>query len=59
MVDRKFNAYVPNIVFQSTSDPQTMAISIDRQNFAHRFIKESRTFDLSILYYSKMPIIIE
>ncbi|RLC46183.1 MAG: High molecular weight rubredoxin [Candidatus Cloacimonadota bacterium] len=48
-LDGKFNGQIANTVFQITSDPPTFAISINKQNFTHEFINESKVFTVSIL----------
>ena len=43
------NAQVANTVTQITSEPPTVAVSINKKNLTHDFIKSSRTFSASIL----------
>jgi len=45
----KLNGQIVNTVFQVTSDPQTVAICINKKNFTYECIKESRVFSVSIL----------
>ncbi len=45
----KLNAQIANTVFQITSDPPTMAVSINKQNLTHEFIEASKIFAVSIL----------
>lgn len=45
----KFNGQVGNTMFQVTSDPATIAISINKENYTHELIKLSRKFAVSIL----------
>lgn len=45
----KPNGQIANTAFQVTSEPPTIAISINKQNLTHDFIKESRKFSVSIL----------
>jgi len=45
----RLNAQMANTVFQITSDPPTVAVSINRNNLTHEFIKESRAFSASVL----------
>lgn len=45
----KINGQIANTVFQITSDPPTLAISINKQNLTHEFILESKVFSVSIL----------
>ena len=47
--DGKFNGQVANSMFQVTSSPATVAISINRENYTHELIKLSRKFVVSIL----------
>ncbi|MDD5774108.1 MAG: rubredoxin [bacterium] len=44
-----FNAQVANTVFQITNDPVTIAVSINKLNFTHEFMKSSLQFGVSIL----------
>jgi len=43
------NGQICNTVFQVTSEPAKVAISINKQNFTHEFIRESRVFAVSVL----------
>jgi flavin reductase (DIM6/NTAB) family NADH-FMN oxidoreductase RutF/rubredoxin len=45
----KLNGQIANTVFQITSDPPTLAVSINKQNLTHEYIKESKIFVASIL----------
>ena len=45
----KLNGQIANTVFQVTSDPVTVAISINKQNLTHEFIENSRNFSISVL----------
>jgi flavin reductase (DIM6/NTAB) family NADH-FMN oxidoreductase RutF/rubredoxin len=45
----RLNAQIANTVFQITSDPPTVAVSINKNNLTHEFIKESRSFSASVL----------
>jgi flavin reductase (DIM6/NTAB) family NADH-FMN oxidoreductase RutF/rubredoxin len=47
--DGKFNGQIGNTLFQVTSDPLTIAISINKENYTHKLIKLSRKFTVSIL----------
>ena len=47
--DSKFDALVANTVFQITSKPPTIAISITKSNLSYEFIKGSKVFTVSIL----------
>jgi len=44
-----FNGQIANSMFQVTSDPATVAISINKENYTHELIKQSRKFAVSIL----------
>lgn len=45
----KLNGQIANTVFQITSEPPTIAVSINKQNLTHEFIKTSKIFGVSIL----------
>lgn len=45
----RFNGQIANTVFQVTSEPPTVAVSINKQNFTHEHITTSRRFAISIL----------
>jgi flavin reductase (DIM6/NTAB) family NADH-FMN oxidoreductase RutF/rubredoxin len=45
----KINGQIANALFQVTSKPQTIAVSINKQNLTHRFIEKSKYFTVSIL----------
>lgn len=45
----RFNGQIANTVFQVTTEPLTVAVSINRNNLTWEFIKESRVFTASIL----------
>ncbi|MGA2554069.1 MAG: flavin reductase [Smithella sp.] len=47
--DGKFNGQIANSMFQATSDPATVAISINKKNYTNELIKLSRKFVISIL----------
>jgi flavin reductase (DIM6/NTAB) family NADH-FMN oxidoreductase RutF/rubredoxin len=47
--DGKINGQIANVAFQITSEPPTIAISINKQNLTHEFIEASKVFSLSIL----------
>lgn len=46
----RLNGQVANTVFQITSEPPTVAVSINKKNLTHEFIKASRVFSASILH---------
>jgi flavin reductase (DIM6/NTAB) family NADH-FMN oxidoreductase RutF/rubredoxin len=45
----KPNGQIANTVFQITSEPPTIAVSINKSNLTHEFIRESKVFTASIL----------
>jgi flavin reductase (DIM6/NTAB) family NADH-FMN oxidoreductase RutF/rubredoxin len=45
----KINGQIANTAFQVTSEPATIAISINKSNYTHEFIKSSKVFSVSIL----------
>src|SRR4030066_1263134 len=45
----KFNGQIANSLFQVTSTPATIAVSINKENYTHELIKASRKFAVSIL----------
>ncbi|MDO8491811.1 MAG: flavin reductase family protein [Dehalococcoidia bacterium] len=45
----RFNAQIANTVFQITSQPPTVAVSINKNNLTHEFISESKVFSASSL----------
>jgi len=45
----RLNGQSANAVFQVTSEPPTIAVSINKNNLTHEFIKESRVFSASVL----------
>jgi len=44
-----FNGQIANTIFQATSEPATIAASINKHNFTHEFIRESNIFAVSVL----------
>jgi len=48
----KFNGQIANTVFQVTSNPATIAISINKENYTHELISRSRKFTASIISQS-------
>ncbi len=46
----RLNGQIANTVFQITSEPPTIAVSINKNNLTHEFITESKAFTASILY---------
>ena len=45
----RLNAQIANSVFQITSEPPTVAVSINKRNLTHRFIQESGVFAAAVL----------
>jgi len=45
----KLNGQIANTVFQITSEPPTIAVSINKNNLTHQFITESKIFTASVL----------
>ena len=45
----KINGQIANTAFQVTSEPATIAISINKLNLTHEYIKSSKVFSVSIL----------
>jgi flavin reductase (DIM6/NTAB) family NADH-FMN oxidoreductase RutF/rubredoxin len=46
----KINAQIANTVFQITSEPPTVAVSINKKNLTHEYIHESKSFAASVLW---------
>jgi len=47
--EKKINGQIANTVFQITSDPPTIAISINKNNYTHECISTSKVFAVSVL----------
>jgi flavin reductase (DIM6/NTAB) family NADH-FMN oxidoreductase RutF/rubredoxin len=47
--DGRINGQIANTVFQVTAEPPRVAVSINKNNLTHEFIKESRVFAASVL----------
>ncbi len=45
----RLNGQIANTVFQVTSEPPTIAVSINKNNLTHEFITKSRVFTASVL----------
>jgi len=45
----KRNAQIANTMFQITSEPPTVAVSINKNNLTHEYIKASHVFSASVL----------
>jgi flavin reductase (DIM6/NTAB) family NADH-FMN oxidoreductase RutF/rubredoxin len=46
---KQFNGQIANTVFQITSQPPTIAVSINKSNLTHEFIEQSQVFTASVL----------
>jgi len=46
----RFNGQIANTLFQVTSEPPTVAVSINKKNLTWQFIKESKVFAASVLW---------
>jgi len=45
----RFNGQIANTVFQITSEPPIIAVSINKNNLTHEFIKESKMLTVSVI----------
>jgi ferric-chelate reductase [NAD(P)H] len=45
----KLNGQIANTVFQISSEPPTIAVSINKKNLTHEYIEDSRVFSASVL----------
>ena len=45
----KISGQIANTVFQITSEPPTIAVSINKNNLTHEFIRESKCFTVSVI----------
>jgi flavin reductase (DIM6/NTAB) family NADH-FMN oxidoreductase RutF len=45
----KINGQIANTVFQITSKPPTFAVSINKENYTHEFIKNSKSLVVNVL----------
>lgn len=45
----RLNGQIANTVFQTTSEPATIAVCINKENLTHEFITESKVFAVSVL----------
>ena len=45
----RLNGQIANTVFQITSEPPTIAVSINKNNLTHEFIRESKILTVSML----------
>jgi flavin reductase (DIM6/NTAB) family NADH-FMN oxidoreductase RutF/rubredoxin len=46
----KLNAQIANTVFQISSEPPTVAVSINKKNLTHEYIHESKAFAAAVLF---------
>lgn len=49
MKDGRYNGQIANTVFQITSDPVMIAVSLNKQNLTHEYVAHSRKFSVSVL----------
>jgi flavin reductase (DIM6/NTAB) family NADH-FMN oxidoreductase RutF/rubredoxin len=47
--DERINGQIANALFQVSAEPQTIAVSINKQNLTHEYIKNSGLFTVSVL----------
>jgi len=47
--EEKLNGQIANTLFQVTSEPPAIAVSINKENLTHQFIEKSRVFAASVL----------
>ncbi len=47
--DGNYNGQIANAVIQSTSEPATVLVCVNQENFTHEFIENTKAFTLSIL----------
>jgi len=47
--DGRLNGQIANTVFQTTSDPPTIAVCLNTQNLTHEFVEASKVFAASVL----------
>ena len=45
----KINGQIANALFQVTAQPQTIAVSKNKENLTHEYISKSKTFSVSVL----------
>ena len=48
----KLNAQIANTMFQITSEPPTVAVSINKSNLTHEYISDGKAFTASVLCQS-------
>ena len=47
--NERYNGQIANAIFQVTAMPQTVALSINKQNFTHKCITKSKHLSISVL----------
>ncbi len=47
--NNKYNGQIANAIMQVTAEPQTVAVSINKQNYTHEFISKSKILSISVL----------
>lgn len=47
--ENRINGQIANTVFQTTSEPATITVCINKKNLTHEFITKSRVFTVSVL----------
>lgn len=47
--ENRINGQIANTVFQTTSEPATIAVCINKKNLTHEFIAKSKVFSVSVL----------
>lgn len=47
--DKAYNGQIANTAFQITSEPPTIAISLNKKNLTHEYVDASKCFTLSVL----------
>jgi ferric-chelate reductase [NAD(P)H] len=56
--ENRLNGQIANTVFQVTAEPCTIAVSINKLNYTHEFISNSKMFSVSVLSQdATMPFI--
>lgn len=45
----KWNGQIANTIIQITSDPVTIAVSINKENLTHQYLQDSKVFSVSVL----------
>jgi len=45
----KFNGQIANTVIQTTAEPQTIAVCLNKQNLTHEYVQASKVFTVSVL----------